>query len=77
MDSSLQQSITSAVASAVATAVASIQAKRKSKMISLWEMIEKSLLLRESSFATPPPDPDATPKALSGSDSLLKASTKR
>ncbi len=40
-------------------------------------MIEKSLLLRESSSATPPPDPDATPKSLSAGDSLPKASTER
>ena len=77
MDSSLQQSITSAVASAVATAVSSIQAKHESKMLSLWEMIEKSLLLRESLSVTPPSDPDATPKALPSVDSLPKASTER
>ncbi len=40
-------------------------------------MIEKSLLLRESSSATPPPDPDTSPKSLLASDSLPKASTER
>ena len=77
MDSSLQQSITSAVASAVSTAVASVQAKHKSEMLSLWEMIEKSLLLRESPSATPPSDPDATPKSLPAGDSLPKTSIER
>ena len=77
MDSSLQQSITSVVASAVATAVSSIQAKHESKMLSLREMIEKSMLLRESSSATPPPDPDATSKTLPGGDLLPKTSTER
>ena len=77
MDSSLQQLITSAVASAVTTAVASIQAKRESEMLSLWEMIEKSLLLRESPPLTPAPDPDAAPKSLPAGDSLPKASTER
>ena len=72
MDSSLQQSITSAVTSAVATAVADIQAKHESEMLSLREMIEKSLLLRESS-----PDPDATPKAHPGADSQPKTTTER
>ena len=77
MDSSLQQSITSAVSSAVATAVASIQAKHESEMLSLREMIEKSLLLRESPSSTPPPDPNATQKSLPAGDSLQKASTER
>ena len=77
MDSSLQQSIASAVTSAFATAVASIQAKHKSEMLSLREMIEKSLLLRDSPSATPPPDLDATSKAPPGGEFLQKASTKR
>ena len=46
-------------------------------MLSLREMIEKSLLLRESPSATPPPDPDATPKTLPSSDPLPKAPTER
>lgn len=77
MDSSLQWSITSAVLSAMATAVAAIQAKHKNEMLSIWEMFEKSLLLGESPSATPPPDCDATPKSLSGGDSLPKASIER
>lgn len=40
-------------------------------------MIEKSLLLRESSSTTPSPNPDATPKALLSSDSLPKTTTKK
>ena len=67
MDSSLKQSITSAVISAVATAVADIQTKHESKMLSLREMIEKSLLLRKS-----PPEPDATPKAYPAANSHPK-----
>lgn len=62
---------------AVAIAVAAIQAKHENKMFSLWEMIKKSLLLRESSSMTPPLDPDVTSKALPGGDSLPKASTER
>lgn len=54
-----------------------MQAKHKSKMLSLGEMIEKSLLLRESASATLFPNPDATPKALLGSNSLPKASIER
>ncbi len=77
MDSSLQQLITSAVASAIATAVSSIQAKHDSEMLSLREMIDKSLLLRESSFATPPPNPDAAPKPHTSDDALPKASAER
>ena len=77
MDFSLQQLITGAVSSAVATAVASIQAKHESEMLSLREMIEKSLFLRDSQSATPLPDPNATPKSLPSGDSLPKASTKR
>ena len=77
MDSSLQQSISNAVSSAVAAAVAAMQAKHENEMLSLREMIEKSLLLRESPSSTPPPDPDATPKALPAGDSLPKASTER
>ncbi len=77
MDSSLQQSITNVVSSAVATAVATIQGKHENEILALRKMIEKSLLLRESPSATPPPDPDAAPKALPGADSLSKVSTER
>lgn len=59
------------------TAVAAIQTKHKSEMFGLWEMIEKSLLLTDSASATPLPDPDAAPKALSGGDSLLKTSIEK
>ncbi len=77
IDTSLQQSITSAVLSAFVIAVAAIQAKHENEMLSLWEMIEKSLLLKESLSNTPPPDLNAIPKALLAGDSLPKASTKR
>lgn len=46
-------------------------------MLTLWEMIKKSLLLTNSATTIPPPDLDATLKALSGDDSLPKASIKR
>ncbi len=46
-------------------------------MLSLREMIKKSLLLRESPSATPPPDPDATPKTLPDGNPLPKTSTER
>ncbi len=72
MDSSLQQSIANAVTSVVATAVTSIQTKYDSEILSLWEMIEKSLLLREFPSATPPPDLDTTPKAYPVNDTLPK-----
>ena len=77
MDSFLQQSIASAITFAVATAVISIQAKHESEMLFLREMIKKSLLLRDSLSATPPPNPDATPKAPPGGDFLPKVSTER
>ncbi len=77
MDSSLQQSITSAVTSAVATSVAAIQTKHENKMLSLREMIEKSLLSKESPSTTPPLNLNATPKAILGSDSLPKTTTER
>lgn len=77
IDSSFQQSITSAVLSTVTTAIAIVKTKHKNKMLSLQEIIKKSLLLRESFFTTPPPDSDATPKALLGGDSLLKVLIER
>ncbi len=60
------------VTSAVVMTVASIQTKHDSEMLSLREMIEKFLLLRESPFSTPPPDLDATPKAHPVNDTLSK-----
>ena len=77
MDFSLQHSIINAVLSAIVTAVTAIQAKHENEMLSLWEMIEKSLLLKESLSAAPPPDLNATSKALPDGDSLPKASTER
>lgn len=77
IDAFFQQSITSAVLFAIATALAAIEAKYKDEILSLWEMIKKSLLLRESLSKTSSPDPDATPKTLPGSDSLPKTTTER
>lgn len=57
--------------------VAPIQAKHKSKMLSLQEMIEKFLLLRKSPFATLSPNPDTILKTFFDSDSLSKAFTER
>lgn len=56
----------------VATAIASIQIKHNSEMLSLRKMIEKSLFLKESLFATPLPNMDATPKAHPVNDTLPK-----
>lgn len=58
--------------STVVTAVANIQAMHKSEMLSLREMIKKSLLLRKS-----PPDPDTTLKAHPGANFLSKTITER
>lgn len=77
MDSSFQQSITSAASSAIVIGVVAIHTKYENKILSLWEMIKKSLLLREFFSTTSSPDRDAIPKALSGRDSLPKASTER
>lgn len=46
-------------------------------MLSLREMIEKSLLLGDSPSATPPPNPDAAPKPHPATDSVPRASTER
>ena len=72
MDFSIQQFIISTVTSAIATAIADIQAENESKMLSLREMIKKSLLFRESSL-----DSDATSKAHPGADSLPKTTIER
>lgn len=61
----------------VATAIASIMTKHYNKLLSLWEMIERSLLVRKSPSATLFPDLDATLKALPGNDSLSKTKSKR
>ena len=46
-------------------------------MLSLWEMIEKSLLLRDFPSATPPLDPNAPLKSHPGANSLPKDITER
>lgn len=58
-------------------AVTAIQAKYENEMLSLREMIEKSLLLRKSSSTTSPSDLDTIPKALLGSNSLSKTMIER
>lgn len=77
IDSFLQQSIASGVTSAVVITVISIQAKHDNEMLSLQEIIEKSLLVKESLSATPPPDYDATPKEHPSNNSLPKTTTER
>lgn len=72
MDSFLQQSITSAVTSAIATAVAAIWTKHESKMLSLHEIIEKSLFLRNFPSTTPPPDPNTSAKMSTPLDNPTK-----
>lgn len=51
--------------------------KYDNEMFSLQEIIKKSLLIKESFSATPPPNLDATPKTLPGNDSLSKTTSKR
>ena len=46
-------------------------------MLALQEMIENSLLIRESPSITPSPDPDASLKVLSSADSLPKSTSER
>ena len=77
IDSSIQKSITSAMTSAIAPAVDAIQAKHKSKMLSLRKIIEKSLLFRDFPLFIPLPDPDAVAKAYFSTNSLPKAFNKR
>ncbi len=77
MDPSVEQSIASAVTSAVAIAVDGMQAKHEEEMFSLREMIEKSLLLKESPSTISPPSPVTTPKTHSSADSLPRTTTER
>ena len=58
--------------SAVAIVVAAIQTKHESEMLSLREMIEKSLILRDSLLTTPPPNPDAFAKVSTPLDNSTK-----
>ena len=77
MDLTVKHSIASAVTFAVAAAIDTIQIKHKEEMLALWEIIKKSLLLRDFSTSTPSPNPDTAPKARSAINSLLKASSER
>lgn len=61
----------------VTTAVVAIQTKHESEMLSLREIIEKSLLLRESPSTTTLSDPDVSLKAHPTIDSLPKNTTER
>ena len=74
MDPPVEQSIASAVTSAVTAAVDAIQAKRKEEMLALREMIKKSLLFKDSASSTPPPDSNASSKALLLTDLQSRAS---
>lgn len=56
----------------VAMAVAGIQIKYKSEILSLCEMIEKSLLLRDSPLITPLPNPDTSAKASTSTNISIK-----
>ena len=76
MDPTVEQSIVSTVTSAIAAAVDVIQTKHKEEMLALREMIEKSLLLREFSSSTSPPDPNASSKALPPVDLQSKATNR-
>lgn len=58
-------------------AIAAIQAKHKNNLLSLWEMIEKFLLLKKLFFAASSSDFDASPKVLPSNDSLPKALIER
>lgn len=58
--------------STVATVITTIQIKHESEMFSLREMIEKSLLLRDSILTTPSPNPNAFAKMSTPLDNLTK-----
>lgn len=72
MDLVIQHLIFNAVISTVATAIAAIQVKYEEEMFALREMIEKSLVLRQSAFSTVSPDPNALSKAPPRANLLLK-----
>lgn len=63
--------------SVIAIAIAIIQAKYESKILSLYEMTKKLLLLKDFSLAIPPSNPDSTIKAHPSTNALLRALTKR
>lgn len=77
MDSSIQQFITSAILFIIAIAIAVIQAKHKDKMLSLYKMIKKSLLLKDSLAITSFFNPDAAFKPHFAINSLPEILTKR
>lgn len=77
MDSSLQSLIISAVIFAVAIAIFAIQAKHDNKMLSLWKIIEKFLLVRDFLSLTPLSDHDAILKMYPDNDFLSKTTIER
>lgn len=77
IDFALKQSLSSVLIFAVVASVTSIHAKHNNEMLYLQRMIEKSLLIKEFFSATPPPNPDATPKVLPGNNSPSKTTLER
>ena len=73
IDPIIYYSISSTITSAVATALAFAQTKHKEKMLALREMIEKAMLLRESSSPTPPSNPNMSSKLYLPADLPLKS----
>lgn len=73
MDSSIQQSIISVVTSTMTTAVAAIQANYKGKMLFLYEIIEKSLFLKDSPSAILSLNPNASTNVFIPSNTFPKA----
>lgn len=77
IDSPIQQFILNAVTFVIATAVATIQVKHKGEMLSLREIIQKSLLFRDFFLVTSLPNLDTAFKAYLGADFLSKALIER
>lgn len=77
MDPSLKQSIASAVTSTVTTVVATFQARHNDDILSLREMIKKSLHFSVFSLSsTPPTDPKASAKVSTPTEGVTKTSSK-
>lgn len=76
IDPAIHHSISSTITSTVATAMAGAQTKYDEEMLALYEMIEISLLFRESGFSTSPPNPNASSKVAPPADLPSKATEK-
>lgn len=76
IDSSIQQCITNIVTFAIIIVVAAIKAKQKDEILSLHEMIEKFLLLRDSPMTTPLSNPNISTKTSIPNNTLLKVPEK-